>query len=676
MLKRVQATRLPSWVGSIWLATVAGIACFLAAPFSLPVLTEPNVIAALLAVSVSALVLAVPFAKRQSFEVALRESSERLQLALDGAELGVWSVELRTGRFESDARDGQINGHDPQVPPKTLAEVRTLIHPDDLQNLDTLFSASARTGSSYKAEYRLAPVPGHKPAGRERWVAVEGTVVRGADGRPARLLGVTRDITKRKLTEQRLQRSERESRELLGALPAAVYVTDAVGRITYCNQRAVDLWGAKPKLGEDKWYDLCRFYHADGTLMALEDCPTQIALKGGRVDQGRDLILERLDGTRVPIIRYPTPLHDGAGAIIGVVSVMMDITERQRTERALAERNLQLALAGKAGLVGSYTYDGSTGRVQVSEGYAAVHGLPEGTTESSRSEWERRVHPADLARVEALRRQAFEERRREYGIEYRIVCQGEVRWIELRSFISYDGNGIPRIIGVNIDITERKHAEERQRVLLAELDHRVKNVLATVSAVASQTKDVSGSMEEFVTALDGRIRSMAGAHELLSFRRWQGIPIASLVARELAAYATRDNVEIDGPEMILRPDAGQAMAMVLHELATNAAKYGALSTQAGRVSVRWNRRFNGSARFVVEWRETGGPRVETPKKSGYGTSIVRNLIPYEFGGTVDVSFAPEGMQCRLEIPFDRISAGNGDGCEPERLYSPEPSAIQ
>jgi PAS domain S-box-containing protein len=628
----------------------------------LSLLIEPSVLAALFALSTSALVLVVLFGDRpssgdtQSSAAALKDANDRLRLALDGAELGVWSFDLRTGRFESDARDRRINGHDPESPPKTLAEVRTLVHPDDLPNLDALFAASNRTGSSHKAEYRLIAVPGHKPADQLRWVEVEGAVVRGADGRPARLLGITRDITERKLAEQRLQESERKSRELLEALPAAVYVTDAVGRITYCNQRAVDLWDTKPKLGVDKWCDLCRFYHADGTLMALEDCPTQIALNGGRIEQGRESILEDRDGTRVPIIHYPTPLHDGAGAIVGVVSIMTDITERQKTERALAERNLQLALAGKAGLVGSYAYDGKTDRVQVSQGYAAIHGLPEGTTESSRSEWERRTHPEDVTRIHALWRQAFRERRREYSVEYRIVREGEVRWIESRSFISYGGDGTPRITGVNIDITERKRAEERQGVLLAELDHRVKNVLATVSAVASHTKDASGSMEEFVAALDGRIQSMAGAHELLSFRRWEGIPIAALVARELAAYATSNNVEVDGPEMILRPDAGQAMAMVLHELATNAAKYGALSTQSGRVSVRWNRKFNASTlRFVVEWRESGGPRVETPKTSGYGTSIVHDLIPYEFGGTVDVSFAPEGIQCRLEIPFDRIS---------------------
>jgi PAS domain S-box-containing protein len=669
----VPATGSPSWVGPVGVAVGAGIASFLAARLSLAVLSEPNVVALLLAISMSALALTVFLAERQSNVAALKDSNDRLQLALDAAELGVWSVDLTIGRFESDARDRHINAHVSETPYKTLAEVRTLIYPDDLPNVDAAFAASARTGSSYKAEYRLA---GRKVADQERWVAVEGTVVRGADGRPARLLGVTGDITQRKRTEHTLQESERRCRELLEALPAAVYVTDAAGRITYCNQSAIDLWGMRPALGRDKWCDLSRFYQADGTLMALEACPTAIALRGGKVERGQDSFLERPDGTKIPVIRYPAPLHDEKGAITGVVSMMVDITERQKTERALAERNLQLALAGKAALVGSYSYDGNTGKVQISKGYAAIHGLPEETTESSHSEWKCRVHPEDLARVETLWSHALQERRSEYGVEYRIVRQGEVRWIESRSFISYGESGTPRITGVNIDITERKRGEERQRVLLAELDHRVKNVLATVSAVASRTKDASGSMEEFVAALDGRIRSMASAHELLSFRRWQGIPIAELIGRELAAYATSDNSEIEGPQVILRPEAGQAMAMVVHELATNAAKHGALSSQSGRVSVRWNRELNGSAQFILIWRETGGPRADTPRKSGFGTSVVRELIPYELGGTVDFSFAPEGIQCRFKIPFDRISSDKVDGTEPDRLHHPQRSVVQ
>ena len=113
--------------------------------------------------------------------------------------------------------------------------------------------------------------------------------------------------------------------------------------------------------------------------------------------------------------------------------------------------------------------------------------------------------------------------------------------------------------------------------------------------------------------------------------------------------------------MLLSAGAGQAMAMVFHELVTNAAKYGALSTQSGHVSVRWYRKLNGSAQLVVVWQETGGPRVEATRKSGYGTGVVRDLIPYEFGGSVDLSFAPEGVRCRLEIPIDRVSSDSRKG---------------
>ena len=639
---------------------------------------ESRILAAqthVLASAVLALVLAALFADRRRNEAALNDSNDRLQLALDGAQLGVWSIDPITGRFENDARDRQIHGHHLEALPKTLAEARTSIHPDDLPTLDAAFAASARTGSSYKAEYRLAPVSSNTNADQERWVALEGTVVRGADGRPLRLLGVTRDITGRKLTEQKLQKSERESRELLGALPAAVYVTDAAGRIAYCNQNAIDLWGAEPKLGNDKWCDLSRFYFADGTPMALDDCPTEIALKQGQIVHGREAIIERLDGTRIPIVPYPTPLCDGKGAIVGVVNMTVDISELKKTQRALAERDVQLALAGKAGLVGTYAHDFNRDMMQVSEGYAAIHGLPDGTTECSRSEWKRRVHPEDLARKLAVESKAIRERRGDYSVEYRIDRDGEVRWIESRGFISYDSDGSPqRIIGVNIDITERKRSEEHQGVLVAELDHRVKNILATVSAVAGQTLETSGSMNHFVAALDGRIRSMATAHELLSTRHWQGMPMSELVRREFAAYASSNNTKIDGPEVMLSAEAGQAMAMVIHELVTNAAKYGALSTQSGHVSVRWYRKLNGSAQLVVVWQETGGPKVEAPRKSGYGTGVVRDLIPYEFGGTVDFSFAPEGVRCRLEMPFDRVSSDNPDESESERLHCAERSS--
>src|SRR5262249_34127634 len=178
------------------------------------------------------------------------------------------------------------------------------------------------------------------------------------------------------------------------------------------------------------------------------------------------------------------------------------------------------------------------------------------------------------------------ERRSEHHAEFRIVrpC-GTIRWIEARSFIEYDQAGhARRLVGVNIDITERKRVEERQRVLVAELDHRVKNSLATIGAVVSHTLNASNSMADFAAALDGRIQSMARTHELLSASRWHGISLAELIRSELAPYATTGNTEINGPEVILRAEAGQGKDTVLLELSTNAAKYGALSTTQGRAA--------------------------------------------------------------------------------------------
>src|SRR5262249_32593524 len=193
------------------------------------------------------------------------------------------------------------------------------------------------------------------------------------------------------------------------------------------------------------------------------------------------------------------------------------------------------------------------------------------------SRWQAGVHPDDLGRLEALRDQACRERRREYTTEYRIIPGGAIRWIEAAKLISFGNYGqARRADGVNIDVTEGKEAEEPQAFLLGELDHRVKNSLATVSAVVSHTLSASSSMADFATALDGRVQSMARTHELLSAGGWHGISVAELVRRELAPYATTGNTEINGSNVMLKAEAGQALAMVFPELAPNAAKDGAL----------------------------------------------------------------------------------------------------
>jgi PAS domain S-box-containing protein len=462
-----------------------------------------------------------------------------------------------------------------------------------------------------------------------------------------------------KLSEQTLRNQEKAFRRLLGSLPAAIHTTDTSGHITYCNKAAVDLWGVSPELGKDKCSDLGRLYYPDGTLMPVDLCPTKHCLMEGRAIPAREALFERPDGRRVPIIPYPAPLLDESGAVVGVVSMKLDITERKKAETALADRNAQLALARKVALVGSHTYDCVTGITTLSPGTAAIYGLPESTTELSREECRARVHADDLEQQQEEFQRALGKQRREFVSEYRIVRadNNEVRWIEARRTVSYDAEGRPlSLAGVSIDVTERKRSADHQALLISELDHRVKNVLACVTAIAQHASESSPSREDFLEALNGRIRSLANTHILLSQSRWHGVDLAELVRTELAPCGKRSAL-IEGPSLTVVAEAAQTVAMVLHELATNAAKYGALSNRSGQVSVVWGWRSNGreGQGLALEWRETGGPPVGTPHSSGHGTSVIRDLIPYELGGTVDYVLAPDGVRCKLEIPAPWLS---------------------
>ena len=173
-------------------------------------------------------------------------------------------------------------------------------------------------------------------------------------------------------------------------------------------------------------------------------------------------------------------------------------------------------------------------------------------------------------------------------------------------------------------------------------------------AVIRHTRRRSGTVDEFVEALDGRIRSIAAAHALLSQSRWSGVGLTDLIRCQLAPYTTDANTAIDGPEVMLTSAQAQAVAMVIHELATNAAKHGTLSNPDGTVSVSWDRIGADSAAILtITWREFGGPPITTPVQSGYGLSLIRDLIPHELGGTVDLAFLSDGVCCKIEIPLRR-----------------------
>jgi two-component sensor histidine kinase len=224
-------------------------------------------------------------------------------------------------------------------------------------------------------------------------------------------------------------------------------------------------------------------------------------------------------------------------------------------------------------------------------------------------------------------------------------------WYLSRAYALVAGSSLLVVLLTETLLLHRRY-ELHQRQLIAELDHRVKNVLAQVDGVVTATSQGSSSIDDFARSLGGRIQSMAAAHSLLSERSWHSVALDNLVHAELAPYATCANVKITGTNVVLSSAETQALAKVLHELATNAAKYGALSIPGGEVSVSWDRKPNGQkATLVLEWREVRGPPVASKIQSSYGTNLIRNLIPHELGGTIDLVFAADGVNCRIEFPI-------------------------
>lgn len=343
--------------------------------------------------------------------------------------------------------------------------------------------------------------------------------------------------------------------------------------------------------------------------------------------------------------------------------------ERRQHEAALSEGAARLQEALTAGAVTAFEWDVRTGSSHRSDNAAKILGYDPHAPFTG-TDFLALIHPADRAHFKAHVKRARPDSP-SYAVTFRVMRpDGQEMWLEETATAEFDAAGhCVRIKGLTLDITERKRADEHQRLLIAELDHRVKNVLARVAVAAMYTRQGSNTMDEFVQALDRRIQSMAVAHELLSQGHWQGVRVADLIRRQLAPYATDVNTTTGGPDITLTAAATEALGMVLQELVTNASKYGALSTPDGRVSVSWECQNSGDAatRLTIVWHETGGPPVSAPTQYGYGTSLICDLIPHELGGTVDLAFSSDGVCCTIEIPLKRRL---GDGRMEESLIDP------
>ena len=327
--------------------------------------------------------------------------------------------------------------------------------------------------------------------------------------------------------------------------------------------------------------------------------------------------------------------------------------ERRRSEAALMESEASLQEALTAGAVTAFVWDVGAGSSQRSSNAAQILGFDPQHVFSV-DDFLARVHADDRERFKTLVR-GISRDNPAYDVSFRFERpDGRAIWLEEIAKAEFDPEGRPlRIKGLTLDVTERKRAEEQQSQLIAELDHRVKNLLARVSVVAMHTRQGSSSLDDYIRALDRRIQSMADAHSLLSRNRWRSVDLADLVRNQLSPYGSDTNTTIEGPSVALIPAVAQTLAMVFHELATNAAKYGALSTPHGRVEINWRRvPRDDAANLTISWREIRGPTVLTSPEYGYGVSLIRDLIPKELGGSVDLVFAPEGVHCEFGIPLE------------------------
>jgi len=329
---------------------------------------------------------------------------------------------------------------------------------------------------------------------------------------------------------------------------------------------------------------------------------------------------------------------------------------RNATDQLAIEQE-RASLALDAARMGEFEWEIGEDRLIVSERMAEITGLSAGEMAAEKGEAVYRyVHPDD---VEALRRAVGDGLINEgrYEVEYRMIRpdNGRVLWMSSAAAapIARDGT-IHRIIGVVRDITQKHTEDEARNALVAELDHRVKNVLASVQSLAAQSARKTTSLDAFLKTFAGRLEAMASAHTLLTATRWRGADIGNIAAAELGGLAP-GQAHWSGPEILLNPRATNALTLALHELATNAVKFGALSAEGGRVTVTWTARPAGG--FELTWTERGGPPVGAPTRRGFGATLLERVTGRELGGQARIEFLAGGVRATITADATALAAG-------------------
>jgi PAS domain S-box-containing protein len=356
------------------------------------------------------------------------------------------------------------------------------------------------------------------------------------------------------------------------------------------------------------------------------------------------------------------PVRDASGRIIGAVSCWRDVTQRFFVDRVIADNEKRLMLALSVAGMAIIDMDMQGGVIAGLSNGKAVLGFEIGAGEAIEAAMPRflaAVHPDDRQKVAENQRQAMTNAG-PFAAEFRVVHpDGSVVWIETRGETLADELGKPvRVLGTNVDMTARKRSEEHLRLVMRELTHRAKNLLAIIAALATQTARRNTTLEEFQQAFSRRIQGLGASHDLLVKTDWTGAPLADLVFFQIAPFGGLDGTRIaaSGPPVMLKPDALQSLGLAINELATNAMKYGALSVPEGTVGIVWSVDRSGEEpRFRMSWTERGGPRVKPPRRKGFGHVIIETSLAQVLGGAVKLDFAPKGVTWTVDAPLNAIA---------------------
>lgn len=590
---------------------------------------------------------------RAGAEQALRESEERLRIALEAGRMGTWRYDLATGRQDWSEQQFRLFGLEPGPEPPTRELFVSMVHPDDLPSVGFTDDDLLPDRGLLNSEFRIV-----RPDGTIRWLLAHTVVRRDAAGKAIEMIGLNWDITQRKQAEAALRDSEEGLRMALEAGRMGTYRFDVRSGIEQWDDNEYALLGLK-RTSEAPTRELfLSLVHPDDMhLVAFTADDERPA--GTSLDSEFRIIRPDTGETRT-LTAHAMARFGPDGRPVELIGINQDVTEERRIQAALRSTEERMRQFGEASSDVLWIRDAATLQWEyLSPAFDRIYGLSrqDALKADNFHTWVGMIVPEDregaqaaLQRVRGGERTAF---------EYRIRRpDGDIRWLRNTDFPIRDRRGaVTHVAGVGSDVTAIKRAEEHQRMLLHELQHRVRNTLAVIRSIVRRTGRASGDKDDFQMHLEGRIDTFARIQAAVTRDPAKGVDLTFLVAEELRILGATEgqNLTLTGPEIALSAKAAESLGLAIHELATNAVKYGALSSPDGRIDVVWQVLAGPPARLRFGWSERGVASMPPePRRKGFGTEILERTLAYDLKAVTALDFRPTGLSCTITVPMAQL----------------------